>query len=71
MTETAAVPTKKESKTNALDLIQEHYPEKYGMIRRITHIGGPYYRVNYLDRTTGYVPTSYFVKVQDNEVILA
>ena len=54
---------------SAMKAVQERFEERTGTIRRIMHICGPFYRVTFVDRTTGFVPASYFVKVKDGTVL--
>ena len=46
------------------EIIHKQYPEKENHIRRIAHIWGPFYRINFIHQDTGYVTYSAFIKVK-------
>jgi hypothetical protein len=68
MTATADVAvecSQKKEIARSMNLLKELYPEDSATIRRIMHITGSYFRITYVDRQTGFVPSSYFVRVVD------
>lgn len=57
-----------EEATRTDAVISLKYPERYGFIRRIVPLWGPYYRVNFIDRETGSIPRSHFIRVKGKKI---
>jgi len=51
-------------------LVADEFPERYGFVRRIAHLWGPYFRVNYIEEETGDIPESHFLKVKGRVEVL-
>jgi hypothetical protein len=49
------------------EVIAGKYPVRYGFIRRIVPLWGPFFRVNFI-RKDGSIPESHFLMVKDGEI---
>ena len=61
--------SKVEKATSPVDLVATKFIEKDGHIRKIVHLWGSYYRVNYHEvAKSNYITESHFVHVVDGSI---
>jgi len=59
-----------ERRRQELELLEKHYPERWGQTRRIHYLFGSYYRINYhLSEKENMIGHSHFVQVKDGKVV--
>lgn len=66
--------TKKETKVeveiNDIDLVENRFKEQEGKRRKIIHLWGKYYRINYHDTLkSNYIVESHFVHVSEDKQV--
>lgn len=53
----------------ALEVLEAKFPERMGLRRRISHLWGKYYRVNYYDPSAqNFIVESHFIKVLEGRI---
>lgn len=58
------------ARARELQLICARYPERFGQVRRVHYLWGPYYRINYhLTEKANFIGDSYFVEVTREKIL--
>jgi hypothetical protein len=59
-----------ERRRQEVEVLEKHYPERWGQVRRIHYLFGSYYRVNYhLLEKQNAIGKSHFVQVKGDKVV--
>jgi hypothetical protein len=63
--------TLEEKVDTTMDVLHKEFPEEIGMIRKIIRLRKDehLYRINYIDRNSGYVLRSYFIRTEDGRIV--
>jgi hypothetical protein len=67
---TTQVEPRTEAPPEVLKVVEARFPEREGQRRRIAHLWGAYFRINYHSpERQNYIVESHFVKVEGQDVV--